>query len=169
MYIMIPDRQLSSQNALRRGSLFCHLRTQTKEARTHLTVLEVVEEDVQALGLNTVVLDDDARAADDLARVAFTVDLAETSPRAEDLGVTNLDEVDLVFSTEGLDELDVLGFRAGLNEDAQVRLAFVKRLRTLTKTTSETIMDEGVLQDLLYVGSGYENSEECRRERDKCT
>ena len=55
---------------------------------------------MQALGLNTVVLDDDARAADDLARVALTVDLAETGPGAEDLGVSDLDQVDLVLSAE---------------------------------------------------------------------
>lgn len=106
---------------------------------------------MEALGLDAVVLDDDARAANDLARVALTVDLAETSPGAEDLGVANLDEVDLVLSTEGLDELDVLGLSASLDEDAQVRLALVKRLRALAETASETIMDEGVLQDLLYI------------------
>ena len=108
---------------------------------------------MQAFGFDAVVLDDDTRAADDLAGVALTVDLAETSPGTEDLGVTNLDEVDLVLSTEGLDELDVLGLRARLDEDAQVRLALVKRLRALTKTASETIMDESVLEDLLHVCS----------------
>jgi hypothetical protein len=38
--------------------------------------LEVVEEDGALLGLFTPVLDDDARAVDDLAGVALTVDLA---------------------------------------------------------------------------------------------
>lgn len=37
------------------------------------------------------------------------VDLGETSPGTEDLGVGNLDKVDLVLGAEGLDELDVLG------------------------------------------------------------
>ena len=106
---------------------------------------------MQALGLNTVVLDDDARAADDLARVALAVDLAETSPGAEHLRVTDLDQVDLVLRAEGLDELDVLGFGARLDEDAQVRLALVKRLRALAETASETVVDKGVLQDLLTV------------------
>lgn len=58
---------------------------------THLTVLEVVEEDVKPFRLGTVVLDDDARAADDLAGVALTVDLAQASPGAEHLRVTDLD------------------------------------------------------------------------------
>ena len=105
---------------------------------------------MQALGLNTVVLDDDARAADDLARVALTVDLAETGPGAEHLRVSDLDQVDLVLRAEGLDELDVLGLSARLEEDAQVRLALVKRLRALAETASETVVDESVLQDLLY-------------------
>ena len=119
------------------------------ETDTHLAVLEVVEEDVEALALGTVVLDDDARAADDLAGVALTVDLAETSPGAEDLRVTDLDEVDLVLRAEGLDELDVLGLRARLDEHAQVRLALVQGLRALTETASKTVVDEGVLQNLL--------------------
>jgi hypothetical protein len=38
--------------------------------------LEVVEEDGAFLGLFTPVLDDDARAVDDLASIAITVDLA---------------------------------------------------------------------------------------------
>jgi hypothetical protein len=38
--------------------------------------LEVVEEDAALLGLLAPVLDDDARAVDDLAGVAFTIDLA---------------------------------------------------------------------------------------------
>ena len=45
------------------------------EARL-LLGLEVVEEDVALLGLLTPVLDDDARAVDDLAGVALAVNLA---------------------------------------------------------------------------------------------
>ena len=104
---------------------------------------------MQALGLNTVVLDDDARAADDLARVALTVDLAEAGPGTEDLGVTDLDEVDLVLGTESLNELDVLGLGASLDEDAQVSLALVESLGTLTETASKTVVNESVLQNLL--------------------
>lgn len=125
---------------------------------THLAVLEVVEEDVEALGLDAVVLDDDARAADDLARVALAVDLAETGPGAEQLRVGDLDEVDLVLRAERLDELDVLRLRARLDEDAQVGLALVKRLGALAETTSETVVNEGVLQDLLYSGVSRQES-----------
>ena len=104
---------------------------------------------MQALGLNTVVLDDDARAADDLARVALTVDLAETSPGAKDLRVTDLDQVDLVLRTESFDQLDVLGFRVRLDENTQVRLALVERLGALAQAAREAVVHERVLQDLL--------------------
>ena len=45
------------------------------EARL-LLGLEIVEEDVTLLGLLTPVLDDDARAVDDLAGVTLAIDLA---------------------------------------------------------------------------------------------
>ena len=105
---------------------------------------------METLRLDAVVFDDDARAADDLAGVALAVDLAETSPGAEDLRVTNLDQVDLVLRAKSLDELDVLSLSARLDEDAQVRLALVKRLRALAQTASKTVVDEGVLQNLLH-------------------
>ena len=121
-----------------------------REEYSRLPVLEVVKEDVQALRLDTVILDHDTRAADDLAGVALTVDLAETSPGTENLGVTNLNKIDLVLGAEGLNELNVLGLSAGLDEDAKVGLALVEGLGALTQTTGKTVVDEGVLQDLLH-------------------
>ena len=147
-YIMIPVRQLSSQMLSVEGVCLSSPEAGTGDD-THLTVLEVVEEDVKTLALNTVVLDDDARATDDLAGVTLTGDLAETSPGTEDLGVTNLDEVDLVLGAEGLNELNVLGLSAGLDEDAKVGLALVESLGALAETAGEAVVDEGVLQDLL--------------------
>ena len=85
-----------------------------------LARLKVVEEDLEALRLLSVVLDDDARAADDLAGVALAVDLSEAGPGAEDLGVRDLDQVDLVLGAESLDELDVLGCERGGDERVSV-------------------------------------------------
>ena len=104
---------------------------------------------MKTLGFNTVVLDNDARAADDFARVALTVDLAQTGPGAEHLCVTNLDQVDLVLRAQRLDELDVLGLRAGLDEDAEVGLTLVEGLGALAETAGEAVVNESVLQDLL--------------------
>lgn len=104
---------------------------------------------MHALALNTVVLNNNTRAPNDLSCIALTIDLAETGPGAEDLGISNLDEVDLVLGAESLDELDVFGLSAGLNQDGKMGLALVKGLGTLAKTTSKTVMDESILQHLL--------------------
>lgn len=114
-----------------------------------LTALEVLEENVETLGLLTVVLDDDARAADDLTGVTLTVDLAETGPGTEGLGVGDLEQVDLVLVAESLDELEVLGLVAGLDENAKVGLTTVEGLGALTQTTGETVVDESLLENLL--------------------
>lgn len=108
---------------------------------------------METLALSAVVLDDNTRATNDLARVALAVDLAETSPGTEDLGVTNLNEVDLVLGTERLNELDILGLSASLDEDAQVGLAFVEGLGALAETASKTVVNKGVLQNLLEIGA----------------
>jgi hypothetical protein len=104
---------------------------------------------VETFRLDTVVLDDDTRAADDLTGVALLVDLAETSPGAEDLGISDLDEVDLVLSAERLNELEVLGLVASLDEDAEMGLTLVEGLGGLAETASKTVVNERVLQNLL--------------------
>ena len=58
-----------------------------------------VEEDLESGRLLSVLLDDDTRASDDLSGVSLSVDLSKTSPGSENLGVGDLDEVDLVLST----------------------------------------------------------------------
>ena len=119
------------------------------QSTIRLAALEVLEENVETLGLLTVVLDDNARAADDLTGVTLTVDLAETGPGTKGLGVGHLKEVDLVLVAESLDELEVLGLVAGLDENAKVGLTTVKGLGALTETTGETVVDESLLEDLL--------------------
>lgn len=111
---------------------------------SHLAVLEVVEENVEALALDTVLLDHNARAPNDLARVALPVDLAQTRPGAEHLGVSNLDQVDLVLRAQRLDELDILGLRAGLDEHAEMGLALIEGLSALAETTREPVVDQSV-------------------------
>lgn len=96
------------------------------------SVLEVLKEDVEALALLAIVLDDNARAADDLTRVALSVNLAQTGPGTEDLGISDLDQVDVVLSAQRNNELDVLGLGTGLDKDAKVSLALVKCLGSLS-------------------------------------
>lgn len=116
---------------------------QDRRLTCDLAGLEVVEEDLEASGLGTVVGDDDARAADDLAGLALTVNLGETGPLAENLGVGDLDELDVVLSAEGLNELRVLGLGDGLDENTEVSLALVESLGGLAETTGKTVVDLG--------------------------
>jgi hypothetical protein len=147
---MIPDRLLSSQNKLSEEGVYissCRLRE--SETKAHLAILEVVKQYMKSLALNTVLLDDNASASNDLARIPLSINLAKSCPCSEDLGVPDLDQVNFVFGTQGLDELNVLCFRAGLHEDAQMRLALVQGFGTLAKTTGKAVMNERILQDLL--------------------
>lgn len=84
-------------------------RTRQWAAETSLAGLEVVKEDLETGGLDAVVGDNNRRAADNLAGVALTVNLRETSPLAKGLGVRDLDELDVVLGAESLNELRVLG------------------------------------------------------------
>lgn len=96
---------------------------------------------METLRLNTVVFDDNAAAANDLARVTLTIDLAQTSPGTKDLGVSDLDQVNLVLGAESFNEFDVFGLGASLNENAKVGLTLIKGLGALTETTGKTIVD----------------------------
>lgn len=163
-YIMIPDRHDSSRDESSvegvcivitdNGTIGARKKPQApfkgRDKKLTLTVLEVIEEDVETLRLDTILLHNNAAASNNLSGVTLTIDLAETSPGTEDLGVSDLDKVDFVLSAERLNELNVLGLCAGLDEDAQMGLALVQGLCALTETASETVMDEGVLQNLLY-------------------
>lgn len=111
--------------------------------------LEVVEEDAALLGLLAPVLNNDAGAVDDLAGVAFTVNLAKTSPLAELLAIWDLDERDLVLAAQGNDELLVRLLLASLVENAHMRLATVEGLGGLTQTTGKSVVDESELEDTL--------------------
>ena len=145
---MIPDRLVSSRELSVEGVSL----SSNKEVAEHyltLTVFEVVDEDVETLALRTVVLDDDARAANDLTGVTLLVDLAKTSPLTENLRVADLDQVDLVFGTEGLNQLDVFGLGTSLDEDTQVRLALIESLGGFAEATGKTVVKESSFQDLL--------------------
>ena len=60
-----------------------------------------------------------------------------------------LDQVDFVLGTESLNKLKVLSLCAAFDEDAKMGLALVKGLGALTKSTSKTVVNESVLQNLL--------------------
>ena len=113
------------------------------------TVLEVIQEDVEALALGSVLLDDNAAAANNLSGVALTVDLAETSPGAQNFRISNFDQVDLVLRAKSLDKFNIFRFGASFDKNTQVGLALVQGLGALAETASKTVVDESVLQYLL--------------------
>jgi hypothetical protein len=84
-----------------------------------------IQEDVHSFGFFSEISDSNTRAANDLTGVTFTIDLAKTSPFTKLLGVSNLDQVDVVFSTEGFNQLDVFRFGTGFDENGQVSLTSI--------------------------------------------
>lgn len=106
-----------------------------------LSVLEVVQNDMESFAVLAKVLDNDTAASNDLSRVTLAVNLAKTSPSTEDFGVTDLDEVDLVLSAESLDELDVFCLADGLDENTEMGQAFVQSFGTFAKSTSQTVVN----------------------------
>ena len=91
--------------------------------------------------LLSVILDDDARASDDLSGSSIPVDLAKADPLSESFWVTNLDEVDLVLGAESLNELGVLGLGAGLVQDAEMGLSLVEGFGALSESSSQSVVD----------------------------
>ena len=51
-----------------------------------------------------------------------------------------------MLGAEGLDELDVLGLGAGLDENTEVSDSLVESLGGLSESSGESIVDEGVLR-----------------------
>ena len=54
-----------------------------------------------------------------------------------------------MLGAESLNKLEVLSLCAAFDEDAKMGLALVKGLGALTKSTSKTVVNESVLQNLL--------------------
>lgn len=90
-------------------------------------IAQVVLDDVQCWSLFAESLDDDARAAADLARLAFLVDLAQAGPFTELLAAVDADQWDLVLAAQSCDELLVLWLVARLSQNAENGLTPGKR------------------------------------------
>jgi len=111
--------------------------------------LEVVEENATLLRLLTPVLDDDARAVDDLAGVAFAVDLAQPSPLAQLLPIRHLDQRNLVLAAQRHDQLLVRLLLTRLIEHAHVGLATIEGFAGFAEATGQAVVDESDLEDSL--------------------
>ena len=101
-------------------------------------VLDVFENEGEALGLFSEVLDGDGRGALDLAGGTLFVVLAVAEPLTKLGAVLNLDHGDVVLLGEGVDELEVLGVVAVLGEDAELSVLAVEGLADLVESLNET-------------------------------
>lgn len=95
--------------------------------------------------------DDSDTAGNNLTGVTITVELGETNPLTELLGVRDLDQGDLLLGllAESLNELDVRLLVNGLGENAEEGLSGRESLGSLTETTGKTVVDESTLKSTL--------------------
>ena len=104
-----------------------------------------------SLGIFAVLLNYDARATYNLASIPITVNLAKARPFAQHLRISDLYKRDGMCCAKRFNELDILGFRAGLNKHAKVGLTPVQCLCALTQATGQPVMFERLLQNLLTI------------------
>lgn len=90
-----------------------------------LTSLEVIQQDRQGLRLLTIVLDNNTRRTNDLPCISLSVNDTQSSPFTQLLAIGNLDQVDVVFCAESLDQFVVRLRVAGLGQDRQMCLATI--------------------------------------------
>lgn len=104
-------------------------------------LLDVVEDEVEGLGVLTVVLDGDGGAASDLSGDALLVELALAEPFAEFGSLLDLEERDVVGLAEGSDELLVLGIIAVTGENAEESLLAIEGLGNFVESLNEAYFD----------------------------
>lgn len=94
--------------------------------------------------------------------MVISIELVQTAPFTELFSVgslfrltkrryelTYVNQTDVVHGTQSGDELDVILLGAVLGQDAKVSFLAIQSLGALSQTTSETIVDESLLEDYL--------------------
>ena len=112
-------------------------------------LLEVIKKDGEGVGLLSEVGDDSARAPDSLLDLALLVEGGHAAPGSELLAIVDHDEVDSTLITESTDEALVLLVVARLGEAAEAGGLLVEGLGALVEPLAESIVHEGLLEDLL--------------------
>merc|ERR1719199_1172499 len=87
----------------------------------HLVRVDVVLENLESLRGLSGLGNCHARAPDNLSGLSIGIDLAESRPFAELLAVGNLDDWDLLFAREGLDQFDVSLVVTAVSQDNVLR------------------------------------------------
>ncbi|KAG8801300.1 hypothetical protein FRC16_000782 [Serendipita sp. 398] len=112
---MIPDRQFSSRGSVEGVLLSSGEDWVNKSIRTECRWVdqcvvesrsgaEIVEEDVHALAVGTIIFNNDTAAPDNLARISVLVDLAQSSPSAELLRIADLFIINEILPTGFVDD-----------------------------------------------------------------
>ena len=105
-------------------------------------------------GVLAPLVDDGARAADNLDGFTVLVVLAEADPFAEKLAVLDLVKRDGVLVAESGDQLGVVGFIARVGEHAKVGFTAIQALDGLVETTGKAIVAQGSAKHLLEGAQG---------------
>lgn len=110
---------------------------------------EVLGEELVSLGVNTVLGDHSHAAADDLARVAVAVNLAEAAHLTQLLLVGDVHNGHVAVGAESLHQLGVVLLLDGLGQEADVGTVSIDNLGALVDAALQTVVLESVLDDLL--------------------
>ncbi|KAF7581353.1 hypothetical protein FOB63_003990 [Clavispora lusitaniae] len=123
----------------------------TASKAVRLLLREVLQQDVSLLRVSTPVLDNNTRAANNLSGVTFSVQLAQTGPLTQQLGVGNLDQWDLFITlvTQSLNQLDNGSLGNRVTQDTQLSLLSGQSLGSFSQTSGQTIVDQRGSQDNL--------------------
>ena len=107
-----------------------------------------IQEDVHGLRLLSEVSNGNTRTANNLTGVTLTIDLTETGPFTELLGIRDLDQVDVVFGTESFNELDVFRLGTRLTENSQMSLTS-KNCGIVSKKKAKSVLFNSYLSRAL--------------------
>ena len=110
------------------------------KTKTSLAGLEVFLQHCKAFSLLAIVGNHGAGAANNLAGLALSINLAKTSPLSQLLGLRNSNQVDALLRTQSFNELLVVRLVAVIGEDAKLSLSTLNRAACFMQTTREAIM-----------------------------
>lgn len=109
----------------------------------------MVKKNSTSIRLNTPLTNDDASAVDGLSGGAVSLQADKTSHLTDDGTVVSHKEGDVALLAESSDELGVSVLIAGRRKESEVSLSSIKRLNSLVKTTSKTVVVKGVTENNL--------------------
>merc|ERR1719183_3410110 len=102
-----------------------------------------------------------ATALNNLSRLAFVIDLAETDPLTKFCARRDLHQTNAMFNAQTLDEFFVFRLVAIVGEATELDLLGVKRLAHFVKSTLESVVSKCILQHLLQRNFDVKNRGGC--------